>query len=89
MKITTKNEMLYLTCYYLSQQVIAGTIPDVTWGSLYFYNPKTIAEPSWKKEHTMKWKIGTGACVYETKEKAEKAYKAILAQGKFKKKNGS
>ncbi len=37
-----------------------------------------------------KWRIGTGACVYETKEKAEKAYKAILAQGKFKKKkNGS
>lgn len=33
-----------------------------------------------------KYRIGTGACVYETKEKAEKAYKAILAQGKFKKK---
>ena len=35
-----------------------------------------------------KWRIGNGACVFETKEKAEKAYKAILAQGKFKKKNG-
>ena len=33
-----------------------------------------------------KYRIGTGACVFETKEKAEKAYKAILAQGKFKKK---
>jgi len=30
-----------------------------------------------------KWRIGTGGCVFETKEKAEKAYQAILAQGKL------
>jgi len=37
-----------------------------------------------------KYRIGKGECIYDTKEKAEKekAYKAILAQGKFKKKNG-
>jgi hypothetical protein len=30
-----------------------------------------------------RYRIGTGGCVFETKEKAEKAYKAILAQGKL------
>ena len=31
-----------------------------------------------------KWKIGTGACIYETKEQAVKVYQAILAGGKLK-----
>lgn len=31
-----------------------------------------------------KWKIGTGACIYETKEQAVKVYQAILASGKLK-----
>jgi len=37
-----------------------------------------------------KWKIGSGPCIYDTKEKAEKVWKAILASGKYskKKKNG-
>ena len=30
-----------------------------------------------------KWRIGNGACVYDTKEKATKAYQAILASGNF------
>ena len=30
-----------------------------------------------------KWRIGSGACIYDTKEKATKAYQAILASGKF------
>lgn len=38
-----------------------------------------------------KWKIGTGACIYETKEQAVKVYQAILASGKLKetKQNGN
>lgn len=32
-----------------------------------------------------KYRVGSGACIYETKENAEKAWKAILAQGKYKK----
>lgn len=32
-----------------------------------------------------KYRIGSGACIYETKESADKAWKAILAQGKYKK----
>lgn len=31
-----------------------------------------------------KWRVGSGACIYDTKEKAIKVYQAILAQGKFK-----
>lgn len=31
-----------------------------------------------------KWKVGTGACIYETKEQAVKVYQAILASGKLK-----
>lgn len=30
-----------------------------------------------------KWRVGSGACVYDTKEKALKVYQAILAQGKM------
>ena len=30
-----------------------------------------------------KWKIGRGQCIYETKEKAVKAYQAILASGEL------
>lgn len=30
-----------------------------------------------------KWRIGSGSCIYDTKEKAVKAYQAILASGKF------
>lgn len=30
-----------------------------------------------------KWRIGSGSCIYDTKEKATKAYQAILASGKF------
>ena len=30
-----------------------------------------------------KYRIGNGACIYDTKGKAEKVYRAILAQGEF------
>jgi hypothetical protein len=30
-----------------------------------------------------KYRIGQGACIYETEEKATKVYQAILAGGKF------
>ena len=30
-----------------------------------------------------KWRVGRGACIYDTKEKAIKVYQAILAQGKL------
>lgn len=30
-----------------------------------------------------KWRIGTGACIYDNKEKATEVWKAILAQGKY------
>lgn len=30
-----------------------------------------------------KWRIGTGSCIYDTREKAVKAYQAILASGDF------
>lgn len=30
-----------------------------------------------------KWRVGSSACIYDTKEKAIKAYQAILAQGKM------
>lgn len=38
-----------------------------------------------------KYRIGKGQCIYDTKEKAEKVWKAILASGKYskKKKNGN
>lgn len=32
-----------------------------------------------------KYRIGSGFCIYDTKEKAEKVWKAILASGKYKK----
>lgn len=32
-----------------------------------------------------KWRIGTGKCIYDTREKALKAYQAILASGNMKK----
>lgn len=37
-----------------------------------------------------KWRVGKSECIYDTKEKAEKVWKAILASGKYsnKKKNG-
>lgn len=30
-----------------------------------------------------KWRIGTGDCIYETKEKATEVYQAIISQGKY------
>lgn len=30
-----------------------------------------------------KYRIGSGACIYDTKAKADSAWKAILAQGKY------
>ena len=36
-----------------------------------------------RKCSNSKWRIGNGACIYDTKEKAIKVYQAILAQGKF------
>lgn len=30
-----------------------------------------------------RYRIGSGACIYDTKEKADAAWKAILAQGKY------
>jgi hypothetical protein len=30
-----------------------------------------------------KWRIGTGECIYDTKEKATEVWQAILASGKF------
>jgi hypothetical protein len=30
-----------------------------------------------------KYRIGNGACIYDTKAKAEKVYRAILSQGEF------
>jgi soluble P-type ATPase len=30
-----------------------------------------------------KWRVGSGACIYETKEKAIKVYQAILASGQL------
>ena len=30
-----------------------------------------------------KWRIGSGDCIYETKEKAEEVWKAILASGQY------
>jgi hypothetical protein len=32
-----------------------------------------------------KWRIGSGKCMYESKEKADKAYKAYLARKKGRK----
>lgn len=34
-----------------------------------------------------KWKIGSGECQYETKEKAMEVWKAILASGQYGKHN--
>jgi hypothetical protein len=34
-----------------------------------------------------KWRIGSGDCIYETKEKAEEVWKAILASGQYGKLN--
>ena len=31
-----------------------------------------------------KYRVGSGPCVFETKEKAEAAWKAILASGEYK-----
>jgi hypothetical protein len=30
-----------------------------------------------------KWRVGTGECIYDTKEKATEVWQAILASGKF------
>jgi hypothetical protein len=30
-----------------------------------------------------KWRIGTGDCIYETKEKANEVYQAIISQGNY------
>lgn len=30
-----------------------------------------------------KWRVGSGACIYDTKEKATEVWQAILASGKF------
>ena len=30
-----------------------------------------------------KWRVGSGACIYDTEEKAIKVYQAILASGKY------
>lgn len=34
-----------------------------------------------------KWRIGSGDCIYETKEKAEEVWRAILASGQYGKSN--
>ena len=39
--------------------------------------------PVSKCESNGKWRVGSGACIYDTKEKAIKVYQAILAQGKM------
>lgn len=36
-----------------------------------------------------KWKIGTGECQYDTKEKAMEVWKAILASGQYGKVNNT
>jgi hypothetical protein len=41
--------------------------------------------PVTKCESNGKWRIGSGECKYDTKEKAVEVWKAILAQGKYKK----
>lgn len=38
-----------------------------------------------KKCSNGKWKIGSGKCMYKTKDNAEKAYKAYLAKKHSKK----
>lgn len=39
--------------------------------------------PVYKCSSNGKYRIGNGACIYDTKSKAEKVYRAILAQGEF------
>ena len=39
--------------------------------------------PIYKCSSNGKYRIGNGACIYDTKSKAEKVYRAILAQGEF------
>ena len=39
--------------------------------------------PIYKCSSNGKYRIGNGACIYDTKGKAEKVYRAILAQGEF------
>ena len=39
--------------------------------------------PVIKCEGNGKWKIGNGACIYDTKEKATEVWQAILASGKY------
>lgn len=42
--------------------------------------------PVKKDKKTGKWKIGDGKAIYDTKEKAERAYKGYLAEKHGKKK---
>jgi len=42
--------------------------------------------PVSKCESNGKYRIGSGACIYDTKEEAEKVWAAIRAQGKYKSK---
>ena len=39
--------------------------------------------PVSKCESNGKWRIGSGECKYETKEKAEEVWRAILASGQY------
>ena len=39
--------------------------------------------PVYKCSSNGKYRIGNGACIYDTQGKAEKVYRAILAQGEF------
>jgi hypothetical protein len=39
--------------------------------------------PVYKCESNGKWRIGSGECKYETKEKAEEVWRAILASGQY------
>lgn len=39
--------------------------------------------PIIKCESNNKWRIGNGACIYETEEKANEVWKAILASGEY------
>lgn len=39
--------------------------------------------PVYKCESNGKWRIGSGECKYDTKEKAEEVWRAILASGQY------
>lgn len=43
--------------------------------------------PVSKCESNGKWKIGSGECIYETREKAVEVWQAILASGQYGKHN--